>query len=119
MPGALENRVVMLPVERWQAPADAVSSVRAVLGGYQLVYDRLDADGAVVWTGAGRWLRWPAPRALTRTLVTYHVRARLNVLRRRSRAQAALMKDAGPAESNLRSLDLFAESLPATPAPGS
>jgi hypothetical protein len=116
MSGVLGSRVVPLPVERAQAPAVAVSSVRAVLGGYQVVYDRLDAGGRVAWIRPGRWMRWPAPRALTRILVTYRVRGRINVLRRRSRAQAALMKDAGPAEANLKSLDLFAESLPPTPS---
>jgi hypothetical protein len=116
MSGVLESRVVPLPVERAQAPAVAVSSVRAVLAGYQLVYDRLEAGGRMAWARPGRWMRWPAPRALTRILLTYRVRARIDVLRRRSRAQAALMKDAGAAEANLKSLDLFAESLPPTPS---
>jgi hypothetical protein len=114
--GVLENRVVPMSLAKPQAADGAVSSVRAVLGRYQLVFDRLDADGALLWMHAGRRLRWPAPRALTRTFVTYQVRARVNVLRRRSRAHAALMKDAGPAETDLKILDLFAESLPATPS---
>jgi hypothetical protein len=116
MSGVLESHVVPLPVEQAQAPTAAASSVRAVLGGYQVVYDRLDAGARVAWIRPGRWMRWPAPRALTRILVTYRVRKRINVLRRRSRAQAALMQDAGPAEANLKSLDLFAESLPPTPS---
>src|ERR1700760_1705401 len=112
MSGVLDGPPTLVSIDR-SRPADvAVSSVRAVLARYQLVYDRLEQTGPVAWIAAGsgrlsRWPVWPAPRGLTRLLLTYHVRARLDVLRRRSRAQAAVMKHSGPAEDNLRSLDLF------------
>jgi len=101
------------------APAP-VSPVRALLGRYHQVLDRVEEGKGLMWAPFGRrrftrWMKTPAPRSLVLVLLTVHVRVRLGVLERRNNARIALLKEGEQARRDHETLTQFTSSLRRTP----
>jgi hypothetical protein len=92
---------------------DGDDPLRALIGTYATLLDRVEGAHAVTWPRHARWLAAPAPRGLVRLLTVRYVSRRVQALRRRSCVLAAMADPAAAPPSELTRLDYFERSLPA------
>ena len=88
-----------------------------MLIGYASVLDTIDEAPPVMWTrsqnqAAPGWMRFPAPRALVRTLLVRHISRCISALKRRGARRAALADDAPGPLRDLSMLEQFEQSMP-------
>jgi hypothetical protein len=93
--------------------------LRALLVGYANVLQTIDEAPAVLWAGVEnprilRWLRFPAPRPLVCTLLVKHVSRCISALKRGGARRVALADDAPGPLRDLKMLEQFEQSLPAS-----
>jgi hypothetical protein len=95
---------------------DGGDALRALLADYAELLDRVEDAPTVVSVRPVRWAWLPAPRSLVRLLAVRHVGRRVEALRRRSCARAAIApRGANDPPDELTRLDHFARALPGVP----
>jgi hypothetical protein len=90
---------------------DGGEALRALLASYSALLDRVDGAHAVMWARRS----FPAPRSLVRLLVVRYVGRRVQALRRRSCARAAIAAPGPDPPDELTRLEHFERSLPSMP----
>jgi hypothetical protein len=91
------------------------AELRVLLSRYDRLLEQIDNGPRVLWTKPGEalpWLRFPAPRALVRTLLLRHLSRCVAALKRSGARRVAVAENPSVAERDLKALELFEQSLP-------
>jgi len=113
---AIEDASPAAPPESAEV-AGGTEQLRALLTGYAEVLETIDDAAPVLWARPERppilrWLRFPASRALVRTLVVRHITRCVNALKRYGARRVALADGAPGPVRELKMLESFEQSLP-------
>jgi hypothetical protein len=96
------------------------ADLHALLCSYSVILARIDKSPGMLWAPIDRsrhprWWRFPAPRALVRTLLARRISRCVCALRRRAARRVALTNEAPAPLRDLNMLERFEQSLPPGP----
>jgi hypothetical protein len=100
--------------------AGGTEELHALLCRYSDILAGIEKSPGVLWASPERsrnvgWLRFPAPRALVRTLLARHISRCVSALRRSGARRVALTDEAPGPLRDLKMLERFEQSLPPGP----
>jgi hypothetical protein len=105
---------------RQSTVVDRADELYALLCSYSDILASIDKSPGMLWAPSDRsrnprWLRFPAPRALVRTILVRHIGRSVSALRRCAARRVALTNEAPTPLRDLKMLERFEQSLPPGP----